>query len=162
ARRGRRVGARPRPSAARRRRPRGDRVAARPRADPAHRRAIPARAARRRRAAPPDAGRRVRPPHQARARTQLMPTAQVAETPAAQAAAPPAAGTPAPAPTALRLTLAAMSVLMARDLRRFFRQRSRVVGALVQPLIFWIVIGSGLAGSFRVPGAESVGYVQYF
>jgi ABC-2 type transport system permease protein len=83
-----------------------------------------------------------------------MPTAQIAE--------PAAAETPAAAPTALRLNLAAMSVLTGRDLRRFFRQKSRVVGALVQPLIFWIVIGSGLAGSFRVPGAESVGYVQYF
>lgn len=55
-----------------------------------------------------------------------------------------------------------MRVLVQRDLVRFFRQRSRVVGALVQPLIFWLVIGSGLAGSFRMAGAEQVGYVQYF
>ena len=46
------------------------------------------------------------------------------------------------------------AVLVSRDLRRFFRQMSRVVGALVQPLIFWLVIGSGLASSFRMPGAE--------
>src|SRR5207302_1582487 len=42
------------------------------------------------------------------------------------------------------------------------RQLSRVVGALVQPLIFWLVIGSGLSGSFRMQGADGVGYVQYF
>jgi ABC-2 type transport system permease protein len=65
-------------------------------------------------------------------------------------------------PSPLRLNLATLSVLTSRDLRRFFRQRSRVVGALVQPLIFWLVIGSGLSGSFRMPGAEGVGYVQYF
>jgi len=62
----------------------------------------------------------------------------------------------------LRLNAATVAVLVSRDLRRFFRQLSRVVGTLVQPLIFWLVIGSGLSGSFRMPGAEGVGYVQYF
>jgi ABC-2 type transport system permease protein len=65
-------------------------------------------------------------------------------------------------PSSLRLNLATVGVLVSRDLRRFFRQRSRVVGALVQPLIFWLVIGSGLSGSFRLQGAEGVGYIQYF
>ncbi|MCS6913753.1 MAG: ABC transporter permease [Myxococcales bacterium] len=58
--------------------------------------------------------------------------------------------------------LRAVGVLVQRDLLRFFRQRSRVVGALLQPLLFWLVIGSGLSGSFRMPGASSVDYVQYF
>lgn len=58
--------------------------------------------------------------------------------------------------------LRAIVVLVYRDLLRFFRQRSRVVGALLQPLIFWVVIGSGLAGSFRMAGAESLGYMEYF
>jgi ABC-2 type transport system permease protein len=71
------------------------------------------------------------------------------------------AAAPARASSA-RLNWATISVLTSRDLRRFFRQRSRVVGALVQPMIFWLVIGSGLAGSFKMPGAEGVGYVQYF
>jgi ABC-2 type transport system permease protein len=65
-------------------------------------------------------------------------------------------------PSPARLNLATVRVLVARDLKRFFRQRSRVVGALVQPLIFWLVIGSGLQSSFRMAGAEQVGYVQYF
>ena len=38
--------------------------------------------------------------------------------------------------------LAAMS-LCRRDLLRFFRQRSRIIGALGTPLIFWALIGSG-------------------
>ena len=79
--------------------------------------------------------------------------AAVAEAPSRRAAAPP---------SLLRLNLATIGVLVSRDLRRFFRQLSRVVGALVQPLIFWLVIGSGMASSFRMPGAEGVGYVQYF
>jgi ABC-2 type transport system permease protein len=65
-------------------------------------------------------------------------------------------------PSALALDLATVRVLWKRDLVRFFRQRSRVIGALVQPLIFWAVIGGGFAGSFRVQGAEGVGYVEYF
>ena len=68
----------------------------------------------------------------------------------------------APPPSLVKLNLATVGVLVSRDLRRFFRQASRVVGALVQPLIFWLVIGSGLSSSFKMPGAENVGYVQYF
>jgi ABC-2 type transport system permease protein len=40
---------------------------------------------------------------------------------------------------------------------RFLRQRSRVIGALAPPVVFWLLIGSGLAHSFR--GAN---YLQYF
>jgi ABC-2 type transport system permease protein len=68
----------------------------------------------------------------------------------------------AAAAAAASTELATIAVLVSRDLRRFFRQRSRVVGALLQPLIFWLVIGSGLGSSFRMAGAESIGYVQYF
>jgi daunorubicin resistance ABC transporter membrane protein len=58
-----------------------------------------------------------------------------------------------------------IKALVVRDLRRFFRQRSRVVGSLAQPLILWLVLGAGLQGSFRPgagAGAEGVGYLQYF
>ncbi len=72
-----------------------------------------------------------------------------------------AAAAPSP-PSLLRLNVATVGVLVSRDLKRFVRQLSRVVGALVQPLVFWLVIGSGMAASFRMPGAENVGYVQYF
>ena len=40
------------------------------------------------------------------------------------------------------MMLAAMS-LCRRELVRFFRQRSRVVGAIGTPLVFWLLIGSG-------------------
>ncbi|MBX7114409.1 MAG: ABC transporter permease [Myxococcaceae bacterium] len=57
---------------------------------------------------------------------------------------------------------ATVRVLWARDVKRFFRQRSRVVGALLQPVIFWLVIGSGFRSSFRLPGMEDLDYAQYF
>ena len=40
--------------------------------------------------------------------------------------------------------------LWRRDITRFIRQRSRVVGALGTPVIFWILLGSGLGTSFSV------------
>ncbi len=52
--------------------------------------------------------------------------------------------------------------LWRRELVRFFRQPSRVAGAAGSPLLFWLFIGSGLSGSFRLPGAEGVGYLEYF
>jgi len=78
---------------------------------------------------------------------------------------PPAVTASAPAPSVpgtLALQWATVRVLMARDVVRFFRQPSRVVGALAQPILFWFVIGSGFAGSFRVEGAQGLGYQQFF
>ncbi|MBX3443698.1 MAG: ABC transporter permease [Planctomyces sp.] len=57
--------------------------------------------------------------------------------------------------------LAALS-LAFRELRRFFRQRTRIVGALGQPLIFWILFGAGLGGTFRMSDANGVSYAAYF
>jgi ABC-2 type transport system permease protein len=50
-----------------------------------------------------------------------------------------------------------------RELVRFYRQRSRVVGVIASPLVFWLVIGSGFGTSFRsgsAPGQQH--YLDYF
>lgn len=55
------------------------------------------------------------------------------------------------------------SALCRRELVRFVRQRNRVIGALVTPLLFWLLIGGGMGSSFRangLPGGEN--YLQYF
>lgn len=65
-------------------------------------------------------------------------------------------------PSGIARELAAIHVLWQRDILRFFRQRSRVAGALVQPMLFWLVLGTGLSGTFRMQGAEGVGYMEYF
>ncbi|HUM03173.1 MAG TPA: ABC transporter permease [Thermoanaerobaculia bacterium] len=44
--------------------------------------------------------------------------------------------------------------LARREVVRFFRQKSRVVGAVAPPLVMWAVVGSGLGGSFRPDGAS--------
>lgn len=63
--------------------------------------------------------------------------------------------------TALSFDWATIQVLWRRDMKRFWRQPSRLVGALGQPIIFWGVIGSGMASTFTLPGSE-VGYLEYF
>ncbi len=63
--------------------------------------------------------------------------------------------------SALAYDSATALVLARRDLVRFFRQPSRLVGALGQPVIFWLVIGGGFAGTFRMPGSD-VPYLAYF
>ena len=52
--------------------------------------------------------------------------------------------------------------LAHRELTRFLRQRNRVVGALAQPLIFWLIFGVGLNASFTPDKAAGVTYVEYF
>lgn len=53
--------------------------------------------------------------------------------------------------------------LCARELVRFYRDRGRVVGAVVPPLVFWVLIGAGLGDSFRPAGdSGAANYLQYF
>jgi len=47
---------------------------------------------------------------------------------------------------------AAVAALVRREIVRFWRERTRVVGAVLQPLLFWAFFGGGLAASFRLPG----------
>jgi ABC-2 type transport system permease protein len=56
--------------------------------------------------------------------------------------------------------LLATLALWRRDVVRFYRQRSRVVGALGTPVVFWLLLGSGLGSSFT--GAAEGGYLEYF
>ncbi|HKN01549.1 MAG TPA: ABC transporter permease [Candidatus Binataceae bacterium] len=50
-----------------------------------------------------------------------------------------------------------------REIARFVRQRSRVTGAILQPLVFWLLLGAGLKSSFRPSGMpEDMNYAQYF
>ena len=52
--------------------------------------------------------------------------------------------------------------LAKREILRFLRQRDRVTGALVQPLMFWAIFGAGLNASFAPEGASEASYVAYF
>ena len=59
--------------------------------------------------------------------------------------------------------LLAAASLWRREMVRFLRQRSRIVGALGSPLLFWLLLGSGVGSSFRFGAAgTSMGYLEYF
>ncbi len=50
-----------------------------------------------------------------------------------------------------------------REIVRFYRQRSRMVGVIASPVLFWLVIGSGIGTSFQGKGAASgEHYLHYF
>ncbi len=53
--------------------------------------------------------------------------------------------------------------LWRREVVRFYRNLSRVVGVIASPLLFWIVIGAGFGNSFRNPttgGGQN--YLDFF
>ena len=60
-----------------------------------------------------------------------------------------------------RLFLPAVS-LCWRELIRFVRQRSRIIGALATPILFWIVIGAGMGRSFRSDAPGGGNFIEYF
>lgn len=64
-------------------------------------------------------------------------------------------------PMRLSVGLLATLSLWHRELVRFYRQRSRVLGVIGSPLVFWWLVGSGLGDSFRANG-HGTGYLQYF
>ena len=65
-------------------------------------------------------------------------------------------------PTSAGVALPAFT-LWWREVVRFYRQRSRVVGVIASPVLFWIVIGSGFGSSFRSGDAHGQQhYLDYF
>jgi ABC-2 type transport system permease protein len=60
--------------------------------------------------------------------------------------------------------MSAVQALWWREIVRFVRQRSRVIGSLAQPVVFWLLLGGGLSASFRPDGggAARAGFLEYF
>ena len=58
----------------------------------------------------------------------------------------------------------AAAALAWREIIRFFRQRNRVIGAVGQPLLFWLLFGAGLERSFRFSEAGQSGqsFLEYY
>ncbi|MEZ4701329.1 MAG: ABC transporter permease [Rhodothermales bacterium] len=56
-----------------------------------------------------------------------------------------------------------LSALWRREIVKFVRDRSRVFGALAQPILFWVLLGMGFQRSFSLPGggADGVGYFEF-
>ena len=82
-------------------------------------------------------------------------------------AAPPVKRTVDDTPSATGPPLAqprfwlSVGTLCFREIRGFYRQRSRVVGSLATPLLFWLLLGSGFAHSFGTRGSGG-GALEFF
>jgi len=64
--------------------------------------------------------------------------------------------------TRMHLWLPALA-LWRREIVRFLRQKNRIIGALATPLVFWLLIGSGVGPAFRLPGLPAdMSYLAYF
>lgn len=62
------------------------------------------------------------------------------------------------------MTFSAIYALAWREVIRFLRQRSRVIGALATPVIFWLFIGLGVGRTFQSAslGASGENFLAYF
>jgi ABC-2 type transport system permease protein len=58
--------------------------------------------------------------------------------------------------------LLASWTLWTREIVRFLRQRSRIIGALGSPILFWLLIGSGFGRSVRADHPLTGGYLEFF
>lgn len=68
-------------------------------------------------------------------------------------------------PSSLAQEFGLAVTLWRREMLRLMRERARWAGTVVQPMLFWIIIGSGMADSFSVPGMEGlepVNALKYF
>jgi ABC-2 type transport system permease protein len=85
----------------------------------------------------------------------------VADEPAASPSDPLSKALPSiPPTTSATDAVGAAWMLAKREWVRFFRQRNRVVAAIVQPLLFWALFGLGLKGSFQTAG--ELDFLQFF
>jgi ABC-2 type transport system permease protein len=57
----------------------------------------------------------------------------------------------------------AVAALWRREIAKFTRDRSRLIGALAQPLGFWLLLGLGFQGTFQMPveGAAGMSYMEF-
>lgn len=61
----------------------------------------------------------------------------------------------------MKIFCQATNALWKREIVRFVRQPSRLIGALATPLMFWFVMGGGFSGSFRDQSSGS-SYFEFF
>jgi ABC-2 type transport system permease protein len=66
-------------------------------------------------------------------------------------------------PPSLGHLLLAAGSLWQRDMRTFLRQRGRILGAFAPPVLFWLLLGSGLNQTIRISdSADGLGYMALF
>ena len=61
------------------------------------------------------------------------------------------------------MSIHVISALWKREVIKFIRDPNRVVGALLQPLVFWLLLGFGFQDTFQLPepGSMHVPYLEF-
>ena len=77
-------------------------------------------------------------------------------------AAPPSRQAAAARPTRAAAELGLAGALWRRDMMRLARAPARWIGGVVQPLLFWLLLGSGLGSVFTLRGVGELSYLQFF
>ena len=56
-----------------------------------------------------------------------------------------------------------LQALWKREVIKFVRDKSRLIGALAQPVVFWLLLGLGFERSFTFPASTdaSINYLEY-
>lgn len=67
-----------------------------------------------------------------------------------------------PRPAAKPSLWLSAGTLWWREIRGYYRERSRVVGGLITPLVFWLLLGSGFGSSMVTSAGRDAGYLQFF
>ncbi len=65
-------------------------------------------------------------------------------------------------PTRLAIEAGVVSALWRRDMIRLGRERARWLGVILQPMMFWVVLGVGMGDVFQVKGVEGLDYLTFF
>jgi ABC-2 type transport system permease protein len=63
--------------------------------------------------------------------------------------------------TGSRRAVTGIYIVWFRDIKRFWRDTPRRVGAFVQPLIYLFLLGTGLQAAFKVFGGSNVKYIKF-
>ena len=98
--------------------------------------------------------------------SDALPKSHMAHQPS-RAITDPATTVPRPAAPSTTVSaqpsfLLSVGTLWLREIRSFYRQRSRVIGGLATPLVFWLLLGSGFGTSMRTSAAGGENYLQFF
>ena len=65
-------------------------------------------------------------------------------------------------PTRFAIESGVIAALWRRDMIRLFRERTRWLGVILQPMMFWVLLGVGMGDTFKLEGVSDLDYLTFF
>ncbi len=66
------------------------------------------------------------------------------------------------APSRIAIEVGVVRALWRRDIIRLFRERTRWLGVILQPMMFWVLLGLGMGTTFSLEASEDIDYLTFF